>query len=87
MAFKGSQEYLKKTDQERKQVFCCEGGGVNGVDMVTVAFNEEQLDYVSAVKVPRTIDRATQLPEEERTHHTSGPIRVGNANVCTITAT
>jgi hypothetical protein len=75
-----------KTDQERKQVFCYEGD-VASVDMVTVAFDEEQLDYASAVNVPRTIDRAIQLLEEEPTHHTIGPLRVGDANVCTVTAT
>jgi hypothetical protein len=57
----------KTTDKERKQVFCYEGG-VTGVDMVTVAFDEEQMDYVSAVNVPRAIKRVIQLLEEEPTN-------------------
>jgi hypothetical protein len=68
----------EKKDQERKQVLCYKGD-VTGVDMVTVAFDEEQLDYVSAVNVPQTIDRAIQLLQEEPTHHTIGPLRVGDA--------
>jgi hypothetical protein len=76
----------EKIDQERKQVFCYEGD-MTGVDMVTVAYDEEQLDYVSAVNVPRTIDRAIQLLEEEPTHHTIEFLRVGNSNISTITAT
>jgi hypothetical protein len=75
-----------KTDQERKQVFCYEGE-VTGVDMVTVSFDEEQLDYVSAGNVPRTIERVIQLLEEDPAHHTIGPLRVGEANVRTVTAT
>jgi hypothetical protein len=76
-----------KMDQERKQVFCYEGE-VTGVDMVTVAFDEEQLDYVSAVNVPRTtIERVIQLLEEEPSHHTIGPLRVGDTRVRTVTAT
>jgi hypothetical protein len=55
--------------------------------MVTVAFDEDQLDCVSAVNVPRTIERIIQLLEEEPTHKTIGPLRVGYANVCTVTAT
>jgi hypothetical protein len=55
--------------------------------MFTLAFDEEQLHYVSAVNVPRTIDRAIQLLEEEPTHHTIGPLHVGDVNVCTITTT
>jgi hypothetical protein len=76
----------EKSDQERKQVFCYEGD-VTGVDIVTVVFDEEQIDYVSAINVPRTIDRAIQILKEEPTHHTTGPLRVGDASVRTVTAT
>jgi hypothetical protein len=49
-----------KTGRERKQIFCyveC----VLGVDLHTVAFDEEQLETTMAVSVPPTIDRVLQL--------------------------
>jgi hypothetical protein len=55
--------------------------------MVTVAFDQEHLDYVSAVNVPLTIERVIQLLEEEPTHKTIGPLHVGHKNVRTVTAT
>jgi hypothetical protein len=75
-----------KPDKERKQVSGYEGG-VTVVDMATVAFDEEQLDYVSAVNVPRTIESIIQVFEEEPTHKMIGPLHVGDADVRTVTAT
>jgi hypothetical protein len=75
-----------RTDKERKQVLCYEGG-VTGVDLATVAFDEEQLDYVLAVNVHRAIEQVVQLLKEEPTHKAIGPLRVGDANVRTVTAT
>jgi hypothetical protein len=51
--------------------------------MATVAFDEDQLDCMSAVNIPRTIERVLQEP----THKTIGPFRVGDANVRTVTVT
>jgi hypothetical protein len=63
-----------RTDKESKHVFCYERG-VTGVDLATVAFNEEQLDYVSAVDVPRAIERVVQLLEEEPMYNMTSTLR------------
>jgi hypothetical protein len=75
-----------KTGRERKQLFCYVGD-VLGVDLHTVAFDEEQLETTMAVNVPATIDRVLQLLGEEPNNEAIGPFRVGDANVRTITST
>jgi hypothetical protein len=67
-----------RPNKERKQVFCYQGGV--SVDLTTVPFDEDQLDYVLAVNFPCTIERVIQLLEEEPTHKTIGPLCVGDAN-------
>jgi hypothetical protein len=57
------------------------------VDIVTVDFDEEQLNYVYAVNVPITIDRVIQVLDEEPTHKTIVPLHVGDVNVRTVTVT
>jgi hypothetical protein len=65
----------------------CYVGGVLGVDIHTVAFDEEQLKTTMAVNVPATIKRVLQLLGEETNKTTSGTFRVGDATVRTITST
>jgi hypothetical protein len=85
MGFRSSQEYLARQG-ERKQLFCYIGD-VLGVDLHTVAFDEEQLETTMAVNVPATIDRVLQLLGEEPKNETIGPFRVGDDNVRNITST
>jgi hypothetical protein len=63
------------------------GGGVLGVDLHTVVFGEEQLETRTAVNVPATIERLLQLLGEEPNKTTIGSLRVGGANIRTITST
>jgi hypothetical protein len=74
------------TSREMKQLLCYVSG-VLGVDLHTVAFDEEQLETTVAVNVPVTIDRVFQLLGEEPNNATIGPFRVGDANVYAITST
>jgi hypothetical protein len=75
-----------KTGREINQLFCYVGG-VLGVDLHTVAFDKEQLEITMTVHVPATIDSVLQLLGEEPNNTTSGPFRVGDANIRPITST
>jgi hypothetical protein len=75
-----------KTGRESKQLFCYVGD-VLGVDLHTVAFDEEQLETTMAVNVPATIDWVLQLLGEEPNNATIGPFHVGDTNVSNITST
>jgi hypothetical protein len=49
-----------KTGRERKQLICYVGD-VAGVDLQTVAFDEEQLETTSSVNVPSSLDLVLQI--------------------------
>jgi hypothetical protein len=74
-----------KTGMERNQLFCYVGD-VTGVDLQTVAFNEEQLETTASVNVPTSLELVLQLLGKYPNAQTIGPYRVGDANIRTITS-
>jgi hypothetical protein len=69
--------------RDRMRTFGYEGG-VGGVDIATIAFDEAQLAITVNVIVPVTIERVQQLLSEEPSAATLGPFFAGDANMRTM---
>jgi hypothetical protein len=74
------------TGRDRKQIFCYVGD-VAGVDLQTIAFDDEKLETKSSVNVPSSLELVLQLLGEDTNATTIGPFCVGDANVHTTTST